>query len=156
MDAATERVEHDLDRQLMTATFRQDQFCWNEDNNADGEIRLHKKGVQTVSAVEYVDADGASQTLDPSLYRFDAGRGSLFVAPGETWPTVQSGDNLAVQVTFTAGYGVAGSTIPRLFKQAILLCIGKWFYDPAQEGSALHSQEVAYNRIVNLLMRSSY
>lgn len=159
IEAAVERLQQDLDRQFITSTYEQTQFCWVDDEQSSrygDEVKIHKKAVTTVSAVTYVGEDGAEQTLDPSAYVFDLARGSLFPTPGTQWPSVQSDNPNAIKIAFTAGYGADNACIPRLFKAALLLCIGKWFFDPAQEGSALHSQEVAYERIVALLMRSSY
>jgi len=155
MEAATDRVEHDLDKQVVTATYKQTQFDWAETCDHSEGIVLHKDAVQSVSLIQYVDTDGSTQTLATSEYVFDAGRGVVFRAPEVEWPPVQPDNPNAVQVTFVAGYG-GPTTVPRIFKQAILLCIGKWFFDPAQEGSALHSQEVAYDRIISLFERAAY
>jgi hypothetical protein len=138
IEAATERLEQDLDRQILTATYKQTQFDWN------------------VESVKYYNEDRTLVTMSSSDYIFDTGRCSLFVQPGKEWPTVETDNPNAVEVTFTAGYGTDAACVPRMMKTAILLCVGKWFYDPAQEGSALHSQEVAYERLVSTLMRSSY
>ena len=156
IEAATERLEQDLDRQLMTASYKQTQFDWNVDDNLKGEVKLYKKQITLIQSVKYYDEDGSQVTLTSSDYVFDLGRGSLFVDPGNEWPTVEPNNPNAVEVIFTAGYGTDAACIPRLMKTAILLCVGKWFFDPAQEGSALHSQEVAYERVVSTLMRSSY
>lgn len=156
LNAATERVEQDLDRQLISCSFRQDQFCWNENDNAYGEVNLKKKSVTGITSVSYYDTDGTLQALSSSLYSVDLGRGSIFTDPDTEWPTLKPRKHNAVSIVFTAGFGSDATTVPRVFKQAILLCIGKWFYDPGQEGSALHSQEVAYDRLINLLHRPAY
>lgn len=156
IEAATERLEQDLDRQILTATYKQTQFDWNVDDALKGELKLYKKAVTVIQSVKYYNEDGTLVTMSSDDYIFDTGRCSLFVQPGEEWPTVESDNPNAVEVTFTAGYGADAACVPRMMKTAILLCVGKWFYDPAQEGSALHSQEVAYERLVSTLMRSSY
>ena len=156
IEAATERLEQDLDRQILTATYKQTQFDWNVDDALKGELKLYKKAVTVIQSVKYYNEDGTLVTMSSSDYIFDTGRCSLFVQPGEEWPTVETDNPNAVEVTFTAGYGTDAGCVPRMMKTAILLCVGKWFYDPAQEGSALHSQEVAYERLVSTLMRSSY
>lgn len=156
IEAATERLEQDLDRQILTATYKQTQFDWNVDDALKGELKLYKKAVTVIQSVKYYNEDGTLVTMSSDDYIFDTGRCSLFVQPGEEWPTVEADNPNAVEVTFTAGYGADAACVPRMMKTAILLCVGKWFYDPAQEGSALHSQEVAYERLVSTLMRSSY
>lgn len=156
IEAATERLEQDLDRQILTATYKQTQFDWNVDDALKGELKLYKKAVTVIQSVKYYNEDKTLVTMSSSDYIFDTGRCSLFVQPGKEWPTVETDNPNAVEVTFTAGYGADAACVPRMMKTAILLCVGKWFYDPAQEGSALHSQEVAYERLVSTLMRSSY
>ena len=40
LEAATERLEQDLDRQIMTATYRHAQYDWNPNDNTDGYFKL--------------------------------------------------------------------------------------------------------------------
>lgn len=153
IEAAVERLEQDLDRQVITADFRVTRFNWGSDT---AEVKLNKKAVCSITTVKYVDVDGNTVTLDSDDYIFDKGRCSIFPPAGTTWPEVLADDPNGVVIDFCAGYGASADCVPRLFKTAIMLGVGKWFFDPAQEGSALHSQEVAYERIVSLLARSSY
>ncbi len=153
IEAAVERLEQDLDRQVITADFRVTRFNWG---SCTAEVKLNKKAVCSITTVKYVDVDGNTVTLDSDDYIFDKGRCSIFPAAGTTWPEVLADDPNGVVIDFCAGYGPSADCVPRLFKTAIMLGVGKWFFDPAQEGSALHSQEVAYERIVALLARSSY
>lgn len=157
IEAATERLEDDIDRQIVTANYRQSQFKWNEADNSYGGIKLYKKAITYILSVKYYDTDGVQQTLDPSKYVFDNGRTMLWPSSGESWPDLSADQNSnMIEIMFTAGYGTTATTIPRSMKAAIMLCVGKWFFDPAQEGSALHSQEVAYERLVATLTRSTY
>ena len=156
LTAATERLEQDIDRQLLTATYEQTQFCWSESDDPRQEVKIFKKAVTAITSVVIFNSDGVSQTLDPSDYILDSGRGSLFSTAGDGWPSLEENNPRAVTIEFSAGYGADPNCVPRLFKAAVLLTVGKWFFDPAQEGSALHSQEVAYERIVAILMRSTY
>ena len=100
IEAATERLEQDLDRQIMTATYEQTQFDWNENDPLKGEVKLYKKAITNIQSVKYFDEDGVENTMASSGYIFDAGRGSLFVDPGEDWPTVEPNNPNAVKVTF--------------------------------------------------------
>ena len=157
IEAATERLEDDIDRQIITANYAQSQLCWSTEDNQYGSIKLYKRAITDIVTVKYYDADGVQQILDPASYVFDAGRTRLWPAAGQQWPTHSSEQNSnMIEIVFTAGYGTAGTTVPRSMKAAILLCVGKWFFDPAQEGSALHSQELAYERLVSTLTRSTY
>jgi len=156
LTAATEKLEQDIDRQILTASYQQTQFCWNESDDPRAEVKLFKRAVTAVTSVKRIDESGSELALDPADYIFDAARGSLFPTGDSGWPSLKENVPNAVTIDFTAGYGVDAGCVPRLFKAAILLTVGKWFFDPAQEGSALHSQEIAYERIVTLLMRSTY
>lgn len=157
IDAATERFQRDIDTQIISCSFRQDQCDWtvNGEGNDTTAISLRIGGVTAVSSIQYIDADGSLQTLDPSQYRFDQGRSLVLPAAGAVWPELMPDLHDAVQVTFSAGVQ-GGDCVPRLFKSAILLTVGKYFYDPAQESSSLHSQETAYKMIVRNLLRTSY
>ena len=156
IEAATERVEQDLDRQIISATYQQSQFCWVDRETGWDAVRLHKKGVTSITEVAYYNTDGDLTVMDAADYIFDEGRGAVFPASGTEWPSVLADHPAAVSIKFAAGYGADGATVPRLIKQAILLSLGKWFYDPGQEGSALHSQEIAYQSVVQLIGRPVY
>lgn len=62
--------------------------------------------------------------MSSSLYIVVATRepGRVCLAPGQSWPVVQSRIN-AVEVTFVAGYGLAAN-VPQDLKSAQLLLLG--------------------------------
>ena len=148
--AAQERLERDIDRILITST-----FVWNGPSFIN-PLRINLLPVTSVLSVKYYDTDGTLQTLDPSDYRYIGSSQELRPAIGKEFPSVYPDQSDGVQVEFTAGYGANADCVPRLLQSAIKLCVGKWFYDPAQESSSLHSQETGYRNIVNNLMRDSY
>jgi uncharacterized phiE125 gp8 family phage protein len=148
--AAKERLERDIDRILITSTFV------NYGPSFSNPLRINLKPVTSVLSVKYYDTEGALQTLDSADYRYIPSSQEIVPAIGKEFPSVMENMPDSVQVEFTAGYGADADCQPRLIKSAIKLCVGKWFYDPAQESSALHSQEMAYRNIVNNLMRDSY
>lgn len=148
--AAQGRLQRDIDRILITST-----FVMNGPSFSD-PLKINLKPVTSVLSVRYYDTDGTLQTLDPTDYRYIASSQEIVPAIGKTFPTPCENMPDSVQVEFTAGYGADSDCVPELLKAAIKLCVGKWFYDPAQESSALHSQETAYLNIVNCLFRDSY
>jgi len=148
--AAKERVERDIDRITITSTFV------NYGPDFSNPLRINLKPVTNILSVRYYDDNGVLQTLDPSSYRFVESSQELVPAIGQEFPTVNANMPDSVQIEFTAGYGADENCMPRLIQAAIKLCVGKWFYDPAQESSALHSQEAAYRHIVLNLTRDSY
>jgi uncharacterized phiE125 gp8 family phage protein len=148
--AAQERLQRDIDRILMNSTFVMNGPSFSN------PLRINLKPVTSVLSVRYYDSEGVLQTLDPSGYRYIASSQELVPAIGVEFPTPCEGMPDSVQVEFSAGYGDNSGCIPQMLKAAIKLCVGKWFYDPAQESSALHSQETGYRNLVNNLMRDSY
>ncbi|MFM0326088.1 head-tail connector protein [Caballeronia glebae] len=77
--------------------------------------------LQSVDAITYVDASGATQTLDPSLYVVDSVSepGVLTPKTNTYWPDTENTTN-AVKISFTAGYGSAAD-VPAGIKSWILL-----------------------------------
>jgi len=131
--AARDRAELETNRQLLTAGYQlvMDAFpC--------GPIELPRPPLQSVTAVTYVDAGGLTQTWSSSLYQQlaprgpFAGRGLLMPVYGEIYPVTRPETLAAVTVAFTAGYGLAATTVPRSIRQACLLMIGDWFRMPEQ------------------------
>jgi len=148
--AAKDRIERDIDRITITNTFVLMGPCF------ENPLRINLKPVTGIASVKYYDTDGVLQTLPSSDYRYIDGSQELVPAIGKEWPVVLLGQPDSVQIEFTAGYGTDAPCIPALIQAAIKLCVGKWFYDPAQESSALHSQENGYRAIVSNLTRDSY
>jgi uncharacterized phiE125 gp8 family phage protein len=71
-------------------------------------IKIPMPPLQTIDSITYVDVDGVTQTLDPSLYRVntDEEPSKVYPAYGETWPTTLDDINTVI-ITFTAGYATA-------------------------------------------------
>ena len=104
---------------------------------------------------QIIDTDGVEQTLDSSVWSFDAGRQKVKLAFGQEWPEVADYDS-AVMVEYTAGYGSDWDCLPRMLKSAVLLLTAKLFFEP--DGGEYHNPSLlnAYERIIDSLMRSSY
>jgi uncharacterized phiE125 gp8 family phage protein len=119
--AARERAEDATGRQMLTATWalRLDQFP------ACRWIEIPRPPLLTVVSVEYVDDAGATQTLPASVYTVDnpsgprCARGRIVLNPGQSWPSTGDYAN-AVVVTFTAGYGTDGDSVPPRIRMAML------------------------------------
>jgi uncharacterized phiE125 gp8 family phage protein len=92
-------------------------------------LDLPKAPLQTIVSVLYVDTTGVTQTWDPTLYQVlapqgpQAPRGRLQPAYGVPWPVTRDQLN-AVTVTFTAGYGLTGASVPQMLRRAILMIAG--------------------------------
>tara|TARA_Y100000361_G_scaffold145527_1_gene154816 strand:+ start:630 stop:1217 length:588 start_codon:yes stop_codon:yes gene_type:complete len=153
IEASTEKLERDINRGLLQANWQQAMF----DFPCDGEqIDLMMGSAISVSSITYVDSDGVTQTLDSSLYTFSRGRECVFNNSDGTWPEVNNqtkGDK--VFINFTCGV-MDESCVPRLYKQAIMLEVGRAYFDPAQENQSNLDNGRTYEMIVLKLLRSSY
>lgn len=86
-----------------------------------------------VSAVTYVDAAGAAQTLSTAVYevRSDGLTASIVLKYGQAWPSIQPGSRISV--AGTVGY----STVPEAIVAALLLLIAQWYANRETSGEAL-------------------
>jgi uncharacterized phiE125 gp8 family phage protein len=100
-----------------------------------GGLVLPAGPVAGIESVTYVDSDGVTQTLDPSLYVVDMlyEPAALYTFAGAAWPTTQSATNV-VRVRYTAGYDLPGDSpgdrpLPSSIKSAIKLVLGSLYRD---------------------------
>lgn len=118
--AARQHVEEWTSRALVTQTWelKLDRFP------ASGAIALPRPPLQGVTAITYIDDNGASQTLAADQYTVHTSElpGRVTRAYEVTWPSTRAVPN-AVTVTYTAGYGAAAA-VPNPIKQALLLIVG--------------------------------
>jgi uncharacterized phiE125 gp8 family phage protein len=132
IDAATQHLDGPagwLGRALIKQRLemRLDFFIhWHRDCSS-GEIALPCPPLLGNVAMIYVDAAGAEQTLDPSVYSIvgSGGRSTarLALAYGQSWPSPRY-QREAVRIQFDAGYGEARAAVPAPIRQAILLHVG--------------------------------
>jgi uncharacterized phiE125 gp8 family phage protein len=133
--AARNVIEEKLERSLITQTWRLtlDRFPDGEFNREtglweQGRITVPRPRLQTVSSITYVDTDGTTQTLDPTLYSTDPNGepGRISPAFDQLWPTTRDQMN-AVTITYTAGYGTTAAYVPVPILLAIKLLVGHWY-----------------------------
>ena len=153
--AATEQLEIDTERCWISQTFEQRMLGFPDKG---GSILINMRPIYAVSSVTYKhDVDGTitDTVLATDQYDVDVARRRLFCAPGVSdWPeTIEN--NRAVTIAFTAGQPSV-ECVPELAKQAILLEVGRLYFDPAQENLVNTNDGRSYEAIVRKLMRSSY
>jgi len=148
-DGAVEKAQRDVRRQFVSCGFRQDSCSFDE-----AKV-LWFGPVSSITKVEYLDQDGNSQTVDPSVYQFDAGRGQLKLAFGKEWPDAAQDSN-AVSVSYVAGYGSDSGCVPRSLKQAALLLVADSYYNPTSGNSVSPQNLNAYDSIINSLLPGIY
>lgn len=125
--AARQWVEEYLDRSLVNTqwTMRLDSFPY--------EIELPRPpvataGTTTAVAVTYTLADESTATLSASSYRVDRNStpGVVRQLRASSWPA-NLDDYNAVTVTWWAGYGADGTSVPAAIRHAMLMLVGHWY-----------------------------
>ena len=155
IESATERLERDIERTMLTSSWVQKMEKFPCKGAA---IHLNLAPVTAVTSLTYEDTSGVLQTLDAADYEYDAGSGSVLCKLDDTgWPEVYQTQTQRwkVNISFTAGIADA-DCLPRLYKQAILLEVGRAYFDPAQENGVNTNDGKSYEMIVRKLIRSSY
>jgi uncharacterized phiE125 gp8 family phage protein len=134
--AAREYAEQDTRRAFCTQTWDfKGHYVWP--NYWDRELRewctgikLPKAPLQSVTSVNYVDINGATQLLAADQYQVvttngESREGVIVPAYGVTWPQIRDIPD-AITVRFVAGYGGLES-VPHRVRQAMLMLIGHWY-----------------------------
>lgn len=92
-------------------------------------FRVPYPPLASVTSIEYLDVDGASQTLSTDVYETDGNSqpGRIALKYNQSWPSVRGGNVIdVVTVTFVAGYGDL-TTVPDEIKHALKLLVGHWY-----------------------------
>jgi uncharacterized phiE125 gp8 family phage protein len=125
--AAREWCEQYLDRTLVNTQWvmRFDSFPY--------EIELPRppissSGDTTAVTLTYTLGDDSTATLSTATYRVDRNStpGVVRQLRAGSWPG-NLDDYNAVSVTWWAGYGASGSSVPATIRHAILLLVGHWY-----------------------------
>lgn len=151
--AARQMVEDDTQRALITQTWalRLDEFPCDV-------IELRRCPVTAVTSITYTDTAGATQTWSSANYVVDIYQepARITLAYGQTWPATYDQAN-AVTVTFTAGYGSAGSSVRETAKQAIRLLAGHWFTNrETADAKNIGAVAYAYDALIDRLRWAGY
>jgi len=120
ISVARELVERDTCRQILTATF---QYTMGEFPNATC-FELPRPPLQSVDSIQYIDSDGATQTLPTDDYDIDltVEPGVVYLKPDASWPDTQARTANSVQVNYTAGWSDSNA-IPVTLLHGIRLAV---------------------------------
>lgn len=129
--AATTRVENMTGLSLITQTW---ELTLDEFSDA---IELPRGPVQSVTSVQYVDPDGATQVLAASVYTLDDKSNPQWIVRNadSSWPQILDGIN-AVTITYVAGEASLPEGKNDL-KHAILLLVSYWYDERMGEGEPM-------------------
>lgn len=129
--AAREWVEAYLDRTLVHTQWRMRLERFPTDSLLPIELPrppVVTSGTATAVTITYTGETGSTATLSTAQYRVQRFEtpGRVTTVYGGTWPAGLE-DNDAVQVTWWAGYGSTGSSVPAAIRHAILMLVGYWY-----------------------------
>lgn len=115
--AARDQAEDYTRRAFVNTTFEMKLDCFPIGRSS---IIVPVSDLVSVTSIEYVDEDEATQTLASSKYIVDTHStpGRIAIDPDEAWPTTREQIN-AVEVTFVAGFGSSATDVPQAIRQAI-------------------------------------
>lgn len=129
--AAREWCEQYLDRTLVHT-----QWVMRFDKFPDSGIKpvelprppMVTSGTATAVTVTFTTEPGATSTYSTAEYRVDrfATPGTVLPIYGTTWTPHRQDDN-AISVTWWAGYGPTGASVPAAIKHAMLMLVGHWY-----------------------------
>lgn len=113
-------AEQYMNRGLLTQTVTYAQDGWTE------EIQLPMAApLQSVTSVKYYNTSGVLTTLATSVYQVDtlSEPGRIYLKPNQTWPSLESGRRMAVEIVYVVGWTEA-SLIPGTIIDGLYLAIG--------------------------------
>ena len=145
--AAREWVESYLDRTLVHT-----QWVMRFDKFPDSGIEpvelprppMVISGTATAVTVTFTQDQGSTSTYSTAEYRVDrhATPGTILPIYGSTWTPHRQDDN-AISVTWWAGYGPGGSSVPAAIRHAVLMLLGTW-YERRASADNLGGSEVPF------------
>ena len=129
--AAREWCEQYLDRTLVHTQWvmRFDRFPPSGEEPVElPRPPMVTSGTATAVSVTFTSEAGATSTYSTSQYRVDrnATPGAIKPTYGSTWTPHLEDDN-SISVTWWAGYGAAGSSVPATIRHAMLMLVGHWY-----------------------------
>ena len=129
--AAREWCEQYLDRTLVNTQWVMRFDSFPPDGTQDIELPrppMSMAGTTTAVSLTFTSETGGTQAFSTNSFRVDrnATPGAVKTLYGQTWPPHLMDDN-AVSVTWWAGYGSAGSSVPAAVRHAILMLVGHWY-----------------------------
>ena len=126
--AGREWCEQYLDRTLVNTQWVMRFDSFPPDGTQDIELPrppMATAGTTTAVSLTFTYENGTTATYSTASYRVDRNStpGAVKTLYGQTWPPHLMDDN-AVSVTWWAGYGAAGSSVPAAIRHAILMIVG--------------------------------
>jgi len=160
--AAREWCEQYLDRTLVNTQWVMRFDSFPPDGTQDIELPrppMSLAGTTTAVSLTFTSETGGTQAYSTASFRVDrnATPGAVKTLYGQTWPPHLMDDN-AVSVTWWAGYGSAGSSVPAAVRHAILMLVGHWYENRSTVlvGSISKQMEFAVESLLSSQRWGSY
>lgn len=118
------------------------------------EVIIPRGPVKEISQVQYIDSDGATQTLATTVYNLNTETNEFLLAYDQSWPTTRDQAN-AVWIDYWAGFFDNSISpvrlmddLPEDIRAALLLIIGD-LYVNRESASAMEMYE---NKALDMLL----
>jgi uncharacterized phiE125 gp8 family phage protein len=116
-------VEAQTRRALIAQTWRLVRDCWP----ADGRIAALPVPLREVAAARVIDAEGATQAIDPQAFIADTASAPAIIAFAP-WSLPMPGQQVAgIEIDIDVGYGEGPADVPEPLRQAIRLLLAHWY-----------------------------
>jgi uncharacterized phiE125 gp8 family phage protein len=101
-------------------------------------------GTVTAVALTFTFENGTTSTYSTASYRVDRDGvpGTVKTLYGQTWPPHLQDDN-AISVTWWAGYGASGTSVPAAIRHAMLMLVGMW-YERRMAADSMGGDEIPF------------
>ena len=123
ISAATQYAQDRTNRQFINATFK-----LRLDGFLAAQLWLPRGPLSSITSIQYVDQDDATQTLAGSKYKVDTASmpGRVVRADGQSWPSTTPNPQ-SVIITYVSGYGSSTSDVPEGIRLAIRMLTAHWY-----------------------------
>lgn len=123
ISAATQYAQDRTNRQFINATFK-----LRLDGFLASQLWLPRGPLSSITSIQYLDENDATQTLASSKYKVDTTSmpGRVVRADGESWPSTTANPQ-SVIITYVSGYGSSTSDVPEGIRLAIRMLTAHWY-----------------------------
>lgn len=124
--AATYALQRWMGQRFVNGTFTQ---RFQSFPVSDGGFIIARPPLVSVTSIAYVDEDGDSQNVSTDVYAAQVHEkpGRIRLKYDQSWPTDVRAEPWPITVTFVAGYGTTGASVPEEIRQAILRMVSNLY-----------------------------
>lgn len=131
--SARQDAEFELGRSLITQTRQITLTDWPESERFGSALLLDRPPIQSISGVEYWDGD-VWEVLPSEQYTLERlDKLHHLLMPVSAWPTLGVRPGARVRITYVAGFGPDGDSVPPVIRTWIVAMAGNKFIDPLGE-----------------------